>query len=446
MKHFLKTEKTYTILELNTSVRRILKNEFPEAIWVCGEIQDLRSAKDKRHIYFSLVQKHPEADEIIAKASVAIFEGRKLRIFSRLQQEGSSLELKNDIEVRLKCEVDLYPKSGKFNLIVIDIDPLYTLGKFAQNRQRIIEDLRKQGLLEKNKLKDIPQVPLRLGLIAAYHSAAYHDFTSELTAGSYGFKVLLYNCHMQGEYVQRDVIKAFKFFRSLSWDALDVIVITRGGGPTADLSWFDNRKIAEAISGSQFPVLSALGHQINITITDLVSHTFFKTPTKVAQFLVERVRGFLDKLSTFQRAVLEAAGKLTLDKRKDLESLTLKIDAILPRYFLIHREELLERRHSMVHNLQAHFTKEKQKVLSSLKDMDVYLARLLESAHYRLQHCEEKVKLLDPKNVLKRGYSITLHNRRAVKEARYLEEGSILKTVLYKGQIISEVKGKEHDA
>ncbi|UCG35259.1 MAG: exodeoxyribonuclease VII large subunit, partial [Candidatus Omnitrophota bacterium] len=230
-----KTEKVYSVLELNTVVRDLIRAEFPDYIWVCGEIQGLRPERDKKHTYFELVQKHSEADEIIAKVRIALFSNRKPVIFERIQKTEMPFELKNDIEVKLLCEVSLHPPTGQYSLIAIDIDPIYTLGKVAQNRQRIIEELKKRGLLEKNKLCSIPTLPLKVGLITAFDSAAYHDFVNELSSSGYGFKVRAFNCHMQGKNVEKDVLRALGYFNSLSLDKLDVIVITRGGGSTADL-------------------------------------------------------------------------------------------------------------------------------------------------------------------------------------------------------------------
>ena len=293
MDNLFKTEKIYTILELNSSVRRLIKDEFPEAIWVCGEIQDFRASKDKRHIYFNFVQKHPEADEIIAQVNAKIFESHKPQILKRLQEISLGFELKNDIEVKLKCEVDLYAKQGSFGLIIVDIDPIYTIGKIAQGRQRIIEELKAKGLLEKNKSLSIPALALKIGLITAYESAAYHDVIDEFKKSRYGFTILAYDAFMQGKFVERDIVAALDFFNKFTKDELDVIMIARGGGSTADLSWFDNKKIAEAVAFSKFPIISAIGHEINISITDMVAHTSVKTPTKCAQFLVEKIKNFI---------------------------------------------------------------------------------------------------------------------------------------------------------
>jgi exodeoxyribonuclease VII large subunit len=443
MESFLQTEKMYTVLELNTAVRRILKSEFPEAVWVCGEIQDFRSSRDKRHIYFSLVQKHPEADEIIAKVSVAIFEGRKPQIFKRLEEADKVFEFKNDIEVKLKCELDLYPKTGNFSLIVVDIDPIYTLGKIAQSRQRIIEDLRKRGLLEKNKTKVLTSISLRIGLITAYNSKAYHDFTNELKASGYGFKVLIYNAHMQGEHVEPDILAALKAFNTLTSDELDVIVITRGGGSTADLSWFDNKKIAEGIANSNFAVITGLGHETDITISDLVAHTSCKTPTKSAQFLIENIKIFMENLNNIQEAICRRSQDLLAGRKIQLHNLTIRIDSVVSRYFRAHREELLEKKHIILRIVKIMLAHKREYIRQQSVALRHFLPRFFKYRHEEVKNLQAKIRMLDPKNVLKRGYSVTFKNKSAVKSVDDLEVGDVLRTVLYKGGAISQVQKKE---
>lgn len=442
--NFPKVEKVYTVLELNNSVRRVLKSEFPQHIWVCGEMQDFRASRDRRHIYFSLVQKHPEIDQIVAKVNAAIFEGRKQQIFKRLKEANASFELKNDIEVKLLCEVDLYPKSGNFNIIIVDIDPIYTLGKIAQSRQKIIEDLRKRGLIDKNKLKEIALLPLRIGLITASNSAAYHDFTNELKLSGYGFKVFVCNCHMQGELVEKDIIKALSFFNSLSKDALDVIVITRGGGSTADLSWFDNKKIAESVASSKFAVISALGHEINITITDIVAHTSCKTPTKAAQFLIEKIESFTKELDNLEERILSEASDFISYSKEELQKFLLKMDALLPRYFRDHREDLLSKERVVLHKTEAYLSHQKQTLMQLTKNINTTLSILFKHSKDNLRYINDKVQLLNPRNVLKRGYSITMKNDKAIKNIDDIQINDTIRTVLYKGDVLSQVKGKEH--
>jgi exodeoxyribonuclease VII large subunit len=443
MDNSLKTEKIYTILELNNSVRRLIKDEFPEAIWVCGEIQDFKASKDKRHIYFNLAQKHPEADEIIAQVNAKIFESHKPQIFKRLQEIGLDFELKNDIEVKLKCEVDLYAKQGSFGLVVVDIDPIYTIGKIAQGRQRIIEDLRARGLLDKNKTLHIPDLPLRMGLITAYGSAAYRDVMDEFEKSRYGFKIIVYDCHMQGVYVEKDILSAFNFFNRLSLGELDVIMISRGGGSTADLSWFDNKKIAEAVATSNFPVISALGHEINITVTDLASNTSLKTPTKGAQFLIEKVREFIENVYNLQEQIALKIKDYIKSRKLELKDKASKIDRNVKEYFDFHKKDVITKERNVDNLVKNLLMLKRQEITRDFNLIRTHLNNTFKNCLNMVKYTEEKIQLLNPKNILKRGYSITFKNGKAVKTTDEVEENDFIRTVLYKGNLFSQVKKRE---
>jgi exodeoxyribonuclease VII large subunit len=436
---FLKTEKIYTISELNNIVRGLIRQEFPDYIWVCGEIQDYKASPSKKHIYFNLVQKHPEADQIIAQVKAIIFEDAKPKIFRRVRETESAFELRDDIEVKLQCRVDFYPKWGEYRLIVVDVDPFYTLGKVAANRQRIIEDLRRQNLLDKNKILPLPLVPLRIGLITSFGSAAYHDFINELKGSSYGFKIFIYDSYMQGKFVERDVVGALEFFNRLG-DVIDIVVITRGGGSTADLGWFDNKGIAEAVAYSKFPVISALGHQINITITDLVAHTSLKTPTKVAQFLIDMVRTFLEQIEYFQDEITTQANSLIEKERQILQSLAVRFDSSVVKYFRAQHLYLAESRRDCLNRARALISSKYEKLLGDLKLLKIYLDNLFEKKQNSITSAQDKVKLLDPKNILRRGYSITFKDSRAVKDASELAKDDLIKTVFFKGHAFSSIK------
>lgn len=436
---FLKTEKVYTVLELNNAVKKLIRMEFPDYVWVCGEIQDLR---DRGTINLNLVQKHAEADELIAQVNAVIFENIRPQITKRIKETDGAFELKKDIEVKLLCKVDLYVKTGKFSLTVIDIDPVYTLGKMAQSRQRIIEELKAKGLLERNKLLSIPQLPLKIGLITSPDSAAYHDVVDEFKKSGFGFKLWLYGCYMQGKLVETDVLTALNFFNNLCEDELDVIMIARGGGSTADLSWFDNKKIAEAVALLRFPLLSAIGHEINTSITDMVAHTFVKTPTKGAQFLIERVQSFLDNLSKLGDEISLRALRFLEMSKKELETQAVKMDSAVPRYFQFQKELLLSQRVNMHNLVKSALGTKKQELLTSKEMLEFHIHKFFKDTLEGLKYREAKIKLLDPRNILKRGYSITYKDKRAIKSIDDINENDIIETVIYQGEILSEVKSK----
>lgn len=435
---FLRTEKVFTILELNNLLRDIVRREFPEYIWVCGEVQDLSIRK--KHIYFNLVQKHPEVDEIIAQAKGIIFENSKDVIFKRLENNGKGFELKNDIEIKVMCKVDFYPKFGQYRLIVVDIDPIYTLGKIAQNRQKIIEALAKKGLLNKNKQLKLPELPLNIGLITSACSAAYHDFISELKHSRFGFRVYLFDSHMQGKNVEREIIEGINFFcRNFSKEELDLIVITRGGGSSVDLGWFDNQKIAERVATVPFPVVSALGHEINTTITDLVAYKYFKTPTKVAQFLVETVKECVATLDVLADSIVGEVKEYLKRQKGLLESYANRMESLATYYFSYHKEFLTETKTAVFGWVEKILGDQKVSLHNIWHLLKMHVFSSIKYEYDRLGNLEDKMNILNPLNVLKRGYSITMKGEKVVKSVDSIVQGEELKTILFDGEVNSTV-------
>jgi len=433
----LKTERVYSIQELNNTVRDLIRDEFPQYVWVCGEIQDLH---ERLHVNLNLVQKDPESNDLLAQVSCVIFSNIKSHIYKRIEESGSGFELKKDIEVKFLCKVDLYAKNGKFSLTVFDIDPIYTLGKVALNRQKIIEELKKEGLVDKNKARVIPQIPLKIGLITALGSAAYHDFINELNISTFGFTVSVCDSHMQGKNVEKDLIRALKFFNNLKKDKLDLIVITRGGGSTADLGWFDNKKIAISIAKSNFAVVTALGHHINTTIADLVSNTSLKTPTKAAQFIVDMIKAEVEKISQLSKSIFEQAQDFIQNDLQSLETKTLYADSFVGKYFQDIREDLANKK-TLIKSISYHYIQiQKDKTLQSSKLINVSLKNIFVDVSSKIKNIQEKIKILDPKTILKRGYSISIKGSKAIKSISDLSKGDTIRTLFSKGEAVSIVK------
>ncbi len=406
-----------TVSELNHFIRDVLNSGFPKSLWVCGEIQGYDRGKDKKHVFFELCEKDPATRDITARIGLVIFAQARPHIDAILRQAQNAFELKDDIEVKFLCKVDFYPGHGQVRLIVESIDPVHTLGKIAQDRQRLISLLKQKGILDKNKQLPLPDVILKVGLITSYDSAAYHDFISELKRSGYSFKIFVINSVMQGKNTENSVIKALKIFEDRG--EVDVIVITRGGGSIAELSCFDSEKIAFEIAQSSIPVLSGIGHEINTTVTDLAAHTFAKTPTAIAKFLVERLKEFIEGVD--QRAFLLQTRTLGLLKshRQRLESIT----QAFKRTPIIKFKE---------------FRKSLGEAQEGLKKI-IYLR--LQNSRTKISQYQKLAQMADPKNTLKRGFSITRNRQghliRSIKDTKDIKD---ITTQLVDGVINSEVK------
>jgi len=428
-----------TISELNRFIRDVLNSGFPKAVWVCGEIQGYDRGKDKKHIFFELCEKNPETHEITARIGLVIFAQARPRIDAILKKAENAFLLKDDIEVKFLCKVDFYPGHGQVRLIVESIDPIHTLGKIAQDRQRLITLLKQKGVLDKNKQLSLPHVVLNIGLITSYDSAAYHDFISELKRSGYSFRIFMINSIMQGKNTETSILKALG---TLSANPeIEVIVITRGGGSIAELSCFDSEKIAMAISELRIPVLSGIGHEINTTITDLTAHTFAKTPTAIAKFLVDHLEMFVDTIHERQERLVDVLRHTLEDKRGRLRNHALFLQTQTLGLIKTHDQRLAGIAETLK-RAPATQLKERKRTLVDLRES------LKKIIHLHLANCRTKIsqyqkltQMADPKTVLKRGFSITRsregHLIRSIQDAQKTQG---LTTELMDGVINSTIE------
>jgi exodeoxyribonuclease VII large subunit len=274
-------EETYSVSDLCNEIKDFLATAFA-SVWVTGELARVRESA-RGHLYFELVEKGA-GDEVLAKLDCVLWRTDHQRVRRALADAGQALA--EGVTVRCRGGVDFYGPSGRLQLVVREVDALFTVGLMAKRRQETLEALAKAGLMERNKALPLSEVPLRVALVTSHGSAAYHDFLSCLSESGYRFRVLFVHASVQGREAERELLSALA---SLAGAAIDCCVLIRGGGARTDLAVFDSRVLAEAVATAPFPVLTGLGHEIDQAIADLVAHTALKTPTKVAEFLVERV-------------------------------------------------------------------------------------------------------------------------------------------------------------
>ncbi len=428
-----------TISQLNGYIKDVLAMGFPGSVWVCGEIQGYNRNRDKAHVFFELCEKDPLSKDVLARIGLVIFSGRKMYIEEVLRQAQNAFSLKDDIEVKFLCKVDFYPPHGAVRLIVESIDPVYTLGKIAQEKQRLIALLKEKGTLDKNKQLALPLCPLRVGLITSYDSAAYNDFISELQMSGYGFKIFCRNTLMQGKAASGDVCRAIDELQRIKH--LDVLVITRGGGSMADLMCFDNQHIAEKIAQARLPVLSGIGHEINITITDLAAHTYQKTPTAIAQFITALVKTFLDSMAEKVATVIVGVTKHLGEEKRHLKNRALDIQDVTRDYLKQHHIDLAVRRENLRTKPRQSIEKVLVKIISSGKVLLKDVRNLFKTQEERLKSRKRLIDLADPVHTLKRGFSIArMADGALLRSVRQVKPDDMIMVDLSDGKIKSVVK------
>jgi exodeoxyribonuclease VII large subunit len=298
-------EPTYTVSALCEEVRDFLGQAFP-SLWVTGEVQRFRESR-RGHVYFELVEKDA-ADGVCGKLEAVIWARDWLRVRRVLAASGQRLE--EGTAMRCRGGLDFYGVGGRLQLVVRDVDPVFALGLLERRRRETLAALEAAGLLEVQRALPLPEPPLSIALVTSHGSAAYHDFLATLGESGYGFRVLLIHASVQGQRAEREIVSALALAGRA---AVDCVALVRGGGARSDLAVFDSRAVAEAVARSPLPVLTGLGHEIDEAIADRVAHLALKTPTKVAELLVERV-------ARCDRAAAEAAAALARAARERLRA------------------------------------------------------------------------------------------------------------------------------
>ena len=434
-------EPTFSVGELTGLTREAVRRAFPTQVWVRGEVQNLKRSANG-HTYFSLVEKAGRGDRVQARLDCALFRDDR-RAVDRALAEVPGAELGNDVEVRIRGRVEIFAAQGRLQLVMTAIDPVFTVGGIAANRERVLRALAADGLLDRNARLALPAVPLRIGLITSDGSAAYHDFVHELELSSYAWQVVLADVRVQGAAAGRRIAYSL---RELAQLEVDAVVLVRGGGSRADLAAFDTEIVARAIAVMPVPVLVGVGHETDRSVADEVAHTACKTPTACAQILVQLVRGFVGTLDAAAHRVVARARSRTALAAQELEAATRRVRRDAPAV-IARAGAQVERRHGRVQELGRRRTRDAAVMLRERERALVAVtARHLERATLRLDAGEVAVRALDPRRVLERGYTITrTADGRVVRRAGDVGAGSELVTELASGRVISRVEAAVED-
>ena len=437
-----------TLYELNCLVHEVIEANFDEEYWVTGELSDVSTPAFGGHFYGELVQRDEEADRIVAKARITCWSRNYNLLRLRFQKEAGET-LRKGLQVKLLVKVNFHEQYG-YSLNVLDIDSTFTLGDLARRRREILLQLEKDGILHDNQSLPLPRLLRRIAVISSATAAGYGDFCHQLEQNDYGFHfdVKLFPAVMQGEQVPESIIAALE--EILASDPLqtlrasvanapqllryqraiaprgglpvcplpfDLVVIIRGGGASSDLSDFDSYELAACIALYPIPVLTGIGHERDETVLDYVAHTRVKTPTAAATFIIEhqgQEAALLDDL--YQRITHSARERILKEKQR------------------------LERQRAVLPLLFAGFYQKGQSKLQLLHQRLMAAgSQRIEREKHRQQLMKQRLDSLDPRLLLRRGYTITTCGGKLVRSAEGLIEGEVLTTQTEKGNIYSKV-------
>lgn len=468
--------KSFTLSLVLQSVQNVLKKAYAQPYWVTCELSRISIHQQTGHCYMELVEKNDSG--IVAQARGIIWANQ----FSYINKKFESVTgnpPSNGMQLMLLCSVNFHPVHG-FSLLISDIEPSFTLGELARLKKEAIERLKKEKVFDLNKKLELPALVSELAIISVESSRGYQDFVSTILSHpkNYNINWTLYEAILQGENAVATIREAIRKIVS-GRKKFDAIAIIRGGAGETGLACYDEYDLAKTITDCPLPVLTGIGHATNETIVEMVAHESFITPTACAQFLLERfeteendLAALTDELILLCNEMLEEKSSALMDAGESLRyfvfpvleqrKLRLNADAeLLSHHFRLYHQnrfgELISFSNSIrLKALGDFFVAKKQPLVYQLESLKGNIIRLLSNkrqdlqneqrsaitvgktvhAHIKeLMYLEEKVTLLDPAETLKRGFSITRKNGKAIANAGHLNSGDKIEIEFAEGKI-----------
>ena len=391
------------LVELNSFVKKLIAdNTQPQ--WITAEISEVNEHYSG-HCYLELIEKDDADEHIIAKAKAVIWSFT-YRMIKPYFETTTHERLMAGMKVLVKVEVSFHEAYG-YSLVIKDIDPQYTLGDMARKRALIIQQLYAEGVMDLNKEIDLPLLVQRIAVISSPGAAGYTDFCNQLHGNAFGFVFYhrLFAAVMQGTETEASIINALEAVYEHK-ELFDVVVIIRGGGATSDLSWFDNYNIAYHCTQFPLPILSGIGHDKDVSVVDMVAHTSLKTPTAVAQFLVDCMQQTESNLHTVKEEIINYTEQALESWQQRLQLVTLQLPNAVKR-----KVE------------QAYYT-----LTSSIQHLQHRSKQNLTQKAYTLDKHQQYVQLVSPIRIFEKGYTLRLKNGKPIHN-QIQAKGDVVETI-----------------
>ena len=465
MEKALKTAKpkVYSLLKLNQALQGLIERELGQRLfWVKAEIAQFTVSK-AGHAYLELIEevngvKKASVQAIIWATSLSHLKLKLGDNFRALLKEGS--------EIVFLCRIEFHEIYG-LKLRISDVDLSYTLGELEKRKQKNIESLKAEGLFTLNKQTYEGRVIQRIALITSSQAAAFQDFNEHLRRNEQGYKFVIdhFEAKVQGHDSPKTLLAALAKVPTENYDAIAFI---RGGGSKLDLDAFNDLELCRAAAQIEIPVLTGIGHESDLSILDMIVKSPHSTPTALADYLIDKMQNFesqlLENFNHIRRAASHGIGLQQVKLERYVEILgKYPISNVQQKRGVIHNSagalirlsaDKINENEVLLKLYQQRLTRQPQVKLKDIEapklaDIKERLSRLLD---YQLkvqsntvQRIAEAIQLVEPRNTLKRGYSISRHNGQAIKDSKELKIGDEIESTLFKGRVISEVKRIENE-
>lgn len=415
-----------SLYELNNLIKLALKECFPDRFWVRAELSEVRTTA-AGHCYVEFIEKDNRNGNIVAKMRGNIW-ANTFRLLKPYFEEETGQSFVGGLSVLVQVTVDFHEIYGP-SLTITDIDPSFTVGDMMRQRLEIIRRLKEEQILDRNKALTFPVLPQRLAIVSSASAAGFDDFTNQLRNNSAGYTFYhkLFPALMQGEQAEGSILKALTNIERQQ-AAFDAVVIIRGGGAVSDLNCFDSYALAKRCATFPLPIVTGIGHERDESILDMVAHSRMKTPTAAAEYLIscfeESEKELYQQFGTIASMV---KGKIESEANR-LKNLGFMLSHCSNLSLNNAAANLTNTLHLLKSGVRSQFQKEE----SLLKDLryaiNTSVTRRMSAEANRLALFEQTIRLSSPETMLRKGFTLTTKNGKAVRSASDLRAGDQIVT------------------
>lgn len=437
MSEVINNKTVFSLLEVANSIQKTINARYTSSYWVKAEMNKLNHYSHSGHCYPELVEK--KDNKVIAEMRAVLWKGNFDKINAQFLKTLNE-PLKDGIKILFLTQINFDPKYG-ISLNILDIDPSYTLGDLEKEKQQNIIRLKKENLFDKNKTLQLPLIPQRIAIISVETSKGYADFLNVIDNNQWNYKFfhMLFPSLLQGDKAPSNIIEQLHKIRKVKHH-FDLVAIIRGGGGDIGLASYNNYDLAKTVASFPLPVLTGIGHATNETVTEMVAHSNHITPTKLAESLLQKFHDFSVPVQKAEEQMIYQARMILNENKFNLKNEM--------KFFKSLTQNILNQNNSLLNQLPITLSKE---IKNLIKENKFYLdqnsehikkdaQQLLKYQKQKLDSLEKNVEILDPKNVLKRGFSITKFNGKSVRNPNDLEIGQSVETILYEGELTSKIE------
>jgi exodeoxyribonuclease VII large subunit len=416
MPEIIDDKTIFSLFEVARSVRKTLAARYTQSYWISAELNKLNFYKHSGHCYPDLVEK--KEGKIIAEMRATLWSTDFQRINKQFK-EITKEPLKDGIGILIQATIS-YDELYGLSLRIIDIDPAFSLGVLAREKQEAIDRLRKEQIFDLNKNRPFPLLPKRIALISVETSKGLADFLKILqnNAWNYRFEFLLFPALLQGDRAVSSILMQIESIKARVHE-FDAVALIRGGGGDVGLSCYNQYELASAIAKFPIPFLTGIGHATNETVSEMVAYKNAITPSELADFLIQHFHNFSVPVMEAEKTLIKKAGKILEKGKSDLEQAV--------KQFRFTSQNLIRENRTEINSYN--------------RQLKTNSFLLLKQSRESLVQTRRQISILSPENILRRGFSITYINGKALMSSSEVQKDQEVITLLSSGKINSIVKG-----